>query len=229
MHGASTPRRRCSRPRRALRLCFRDTPPGDLDQVLARMEDAVQSSSARTRSTAGSTSSDAGADVLRAGYPDKALEYCMRVREGAGGGRGPDPGRFDPRLVLGALRTAGPLGGGRDRAGALRKGRGGLADSYRDLAGACVAQLRGDAARRWPAPTGARRGCPGPVVFFHRAATQLIPPLVAVGRSDRAGRSWTRPSPSSIGSTLASAAASSAAACWRCGLAGAHRRRLRGG
>jgi DNA-binding SARP family transcriptional activator len=55
------------------------------------------------------------------------------------------------------------------------------------LAAACVASLQGDA----PATVASAErtlavAVRGPVIFFHRTATQLIPPLVAVGRPDRA-------------------------------------------
>ncbi len=175
-------------PVEALRRSFRDTPPGHLDEVLAGMESAVQelerSDPFNRRlyflATLGSLYSESG-------YPEEALKVWMRVRESVNGSAVPI--LVDSTRAWCAVLHA--TQGRRHEAEtelALYEGQEkGWRSVIGELAGACVAQLRGDAAATVAcADRALAMAADGPVIFFDRAATQLIPPLVAVGRPDRA-------------------------------------------
>jgi DNA-binding SARP family transcriptional activator len=176
-------------PVEALRVSYRDTPRGHLDQVLDQMKAAVaqlQGSDPFNRrlyflATLAMMYSERG-------YPEEALTVWMQVREGGIGGSVPiliDAARAWCALLyatLGRVQEA-------ETELALHEGQ---EKGWRDvlitgLAAACVAALQGDAvATVASADRTLAVAVRGPVIFFHRTATQLIPPLVAVGRPDRA-------------------------------------------
>ena len=176
-------------PVEALRVSYRDTPRGHLDEVLAQMKAAVaqlQGSDPFNRrlyfmATLAMMYSERG-------YPAEALKVWMQVREGGIGGSVPiliDAARAWCALLyatLGRVQEA-------ETELALHEGQ---EKGWRDvlitgLAAACVAALHGDvAATVASADRTLAVAVRGPVIFFHRTATQLIPPLVAVGRPDRA-------------------------------------------
>jgi hypothetical protein len=176
-------------PVEALRVSYRDTPRGHLDEVLAQMKAAVaqlQVSDPFNRrlyflATLAMMYSERG-------YPEEALKVWTQVREGGIGGSVPiltDSARAWCALLyttLGRVHEA-------ETELALHEGQ---EKGWRDvlitgLAAACVAALQGDAAATVAsADQTLAVAVRGPVIFFHRTATQLIPPLVAVGRPDRA-------------------------------------------
>ncbi len=176
-------------PVEALRVSYRDTPRGHLDEVLDQMKAAVaqlQGSDPFNRrlyflATLAMMYSERG-------YPAEALKVWMQVREGGIGGSVPiliDAARAWCALLyatLGRVHEA-------ETELALHEGQ---EKGWRDvlitgLAAACVAALQGDAvATVASAERTLAVAVRGPVIFFHRTATQLIPPLVAVGRRDRA-------------------------------------------
>ncbi|MGV1049707.1 MAG: BTAD domain-containing putative transcriptional regulator [Solirubrobacterales bacterium] len=175
-------------PVEALRLCFRDTPPGHLDEVLAGMEAAVleleRSDPLNRRLYFLGTLALAYSER---GYPDKALEICMRVREGARGGAVPILADSTRAWCSVLYAQQGRLAEAATELALYEGQEEGWRTHIGELAGACVAQLRGDAAATIASADRALAAvAPGPVVFFHRAATQLVPPLVAAGRPDRA-------------------------------------------
>ena len=176
-------------PVEALRLSYRDTPRGRLDEVFARMQAAVRE---LERSDPFNRRLYFLATLAmmysERGYPEEGLRVWMQVRaEGVGGSV---PILVDAARAWCALlyATQGRLHEAETEL-ALHEGQ---EKGWRDvlmsgLAGACVSALQGDAAE-----TVARANATlavavrGPVIFFHRTATQLIPPLVSAGRPDRA-------------------------------------------
>jgi DNA-binding SARP family transcriptional activator len=176
-------------PVEALRLSYRDTPPGRLDEVFARMQAAVQE---LERSDPFNRRLYFLATLAmmysERGYPEAGLKVWMQVRaEGIGGSV---PILVDSARAWCALLNA--TLGRRHEAETELALHEGQEKGWRDvlisgLAGACVAGLQGDAAETVAkANRTLAVAVRGPVVFFHRTATQLIPPLVAVGRLDRA-------------------------------------------
>jgi DNA-binding SARP family transcriptional activator len=176
-------------PVEALRLSYRDTPRGKLDEVFARMQGAVQE---LERSDPFNRRLYFLATLAmmysERGYPETGLTVWMQVRAEGIGGSAPilvDSARAWCALLyttLGRMHEA-------ETELALHEGQ---EKGWRDvliggLAGACVAALQGDAAETLAkANRTLAVAVRGPVIFFHRTATQLIPPLVAVGRPDRA-------------------------------------------
>jgi LuxR family maltose regulon positive regulatory protein len=176
-------------PVEALRLSYRDTPRGCLDEVLTRMQAAV-------RQLEGSDPFNRRLYFLATlammyserGYPEEGLKVWMQIRSEGIGGSVPilvDSARAWCALLnatLGRLHEA-------ETELALHEGQ---EKGWRDvlitgLAAACVAALQGDAAATVAsADRTLAVAVRGPVIFFHRTATQLIPPLVTVGRADRA-------------------------------------------
>jgi DNA-binding SARP family transcriptional activator len=176
-------------PVEAFRRSYRDTPSGHLDEVLAGMQGAVRE---LERSDPFNRRLYFLATLAmmysERGYAEEGLKVWMRVREEGAGGAVPilvDSARVWCALLyatLGRLHEA-------ETELALHEGQeqGWRNVLMRGLAGACVAALRGDVAET---VASAERtlavAVNGPVMFFHRTATQLVPPLVAVGRPDRA-------------------------------------------
>ncbi len=177
-------------PAEALRLAFRDTPPGHLDRVLADMEAAVQElehSDPFNRRLY--LLASLALMFAERGRPEEAMETWMRVREGALGG-GAGPMLLDSTHAWCAVLHAEQ--GHLHEAEAELASYEGQEQSWRayigDLARAYVASLHGDTAETVArAERAIATVAEGPIVFFHWNAAYLIPPLVAVGRSDRAG------------------------------------------
>jgi ATP/maltotriose-dependent transcriptional regulator MalT/DNA-binding SARP family transcriptional activator len=175
-------------PVEALRISFRDTPPGHLDQVLAGMRDAVDQLERfdpfNRRLYFQATLAFMYAER---GHTDQALEIWMRVREGAGDGSGPF--LVDTTYAWCAELYA--------QQGRLAEAEAELAHyegqeiSWRtcigDLAKASVASLRGDAAATIAhADRALAVVAKGPGLFIHRTAADLVPALASVGRPARA-------------------------------------------
>ncbi len=175
-------------PAEALRLAFRDTPPGHLDRVLAEVEGAVEELERfdpfNRRLYLVAVLAQMYAER---GRTDESLRTWQRVREGAGGGSGPflvDTTHAWRALLLtqqGRLKEAeAELAQFEGREQTWRTCVGPLAE-------AGIASLRGDAAEAVAAGDRAlAMVASAPVVYVHRTAAQLIPDLVTVGRADRA-------------------------------------------
>ncbi len=175
-------------PVEALRLSFRDLPGGHLDEILARLEAAVQE---LERSDPFNRRLQFLATLAlvysQRGCPDEALRVLMRLREGGSGGVVPvlvDSTRAWCALLY---ATQGRLQEAEAELALYESREKGWRRIVGELAATCVAQLRGDVAGT---VAGADRALAvaahGPVVFSDWAASQLIPPLVAVGKSARA-------------------------------------------
>ena len=96
-------------PVEALRVSYRDTPPGRLDDVLAADEGRGGASSQRSDPFNRRLYFLATLAMMYSerGYPEEALTVWMQVREGGIGGSVPDPGRLGACLVRAAVRDAG--------------------------------------------------------------------------------------------------------------------------
>ena len=176
-------------PVEALRRSYRDAPSGRLDQSLLGMQGALQE---LERSDPFNRRLYFLATLAmmysERGYPEEGLRVWLQVREDAIGGAAPilvDAARAWCALLYATLERLPEA----ETELALHVGQ---EKGWRDvliagLAGACVAALRGDAAETVAsANRTVEVAVRGPVMFFHRTTTQLIPPLVAVGRPDRA-------------------------------------------
>jgi DNA-binding SARP family transcriptional activator len=176
------------RPVEALRLAYRDTPPGHLDRVLAGVTAAERELEVfdpfNRRLYFLSTLAFMYAER---GHTDEAIGIWKRVREGAQGGGG-------PFLVDTTYAWCAQL---HTQQGRLAEAEAELAHyvgrevgwqtCIGDLARASVAALRGDASEALARGDRALEVVSkGPAVFIHRTVAELVPVFAGVGRSDRA-------------------------------------------
>jgi DNA-binding SARP family transcriptional activator len=177
-------------PLEAMRIAFRDSPHGDLDAILVRLQAAdveMESYDPLTRRahllgmTAGITA--------ESGHPDGALRLWQRIREMSG--TDVLPGLLDATHTWCALfhAQAGHLAEAEAELSHYRGRETGHWNFVATLAPALVASLRGDAAETVAAADRAIASVEsGPISFKCWLAGDLVPPLVAVGHRDRAER-----------------------------------------
>ncbi|HET9120398.1 MAG TPA: BTAD domain-containing putative transcriptional regulator, partial [Solirubrobacterales bacterium] len=177
-------------PLEALRLAFRDAPPGELDAIIERLDAAdveMERYDPLTR-RAHVLGMTAGITCER-GYPERALRLWQRIREM--GGAGVLPGLLDATHTWCALfhAQAGRLAEAEAELSQYRGRETGHWNFVATLVPAVIASLRGDAAET---VTTAERAIAsvegGPISFKCWLAGDLVPPLVAVGHPGRAGQ-----------------------------------------
>jgi LuxR family maltose regulon positive regulatory protein len=172
----------------ALRLAFRDTPPGHLDRVLRDMKAAIgdlehfDPFNRRLYFLA-----SLALMYSERGRPDEAEEIWMQVRDGAHGGGGP----FLVDSTHAWLAVLHAEQGRLDDAEAELAPYEGKEKGWRtyigDLARACVASLRGERAETIAhAERAIAVVADGPVPFRHWTVAYLVPALMAVGAQERA-------------------------------------------
>jgi LuxR family maltose regulon positive regulatory protein len=172
----------------ALRLAFRDTPPGHLDRVLADMKVAVRELE-RSDPFNRRLYFLASLALMYAerGRPDDALEVWLQVRDGAHGGGGPFLVDSTHAWLAVLHAEQGRLQDAEAELAPYQGKEKGWRTYIGDLARASVASLRGD---REETSTWGERAlvvvADGPVPFRHWTAAYLIPALVAVGMQERA-------------------------------------------
>jgi DNA-binding SARP family transcriptional activator/tetratricopeptide (TPR) repeat protein len=172
----------------ALRLAFRDTPPGHLDRVLADMKEAVRELerfdpfNRRLYFVA-----SLALMYSERGRPDDALDAWLRVRDGAHGGGGPFLVDSTHAWLAVLYAEQGRLNEAEAELAPYVGKERGWRTYVGDLARACVASLRGDREEAVSsADTALSVVADGPVPFRHWTVAYLVPALVAVGMKDRA-------------------------------------------
>jgi DNA-binding SARP family transcriptional activator len=172
----------------ALRLAFRDTPPGHLDRVLGDMKVAVRELE-RFDPFNRRLYFLASLALMHAerGQPDDALEVWMRVRDGAHGGGGPFLVDSTHAWLAVVHAEQGRLPQAEAELAPYEGKEKGWRTYIGDLARACVASLRGDRAETISyAERALSVVADGPVPFRHWTVAYLVPALVAVGMQARA-------------------------------------------
>jgi DNA-binding SARP family transcriptional activator len=172
----------------ALRLAFRNTPPGHLDRVLDDMKAAVRE---LERSDPFNRRLYFLASLAlmysERGRSDDALEVWMQVRDGAHGGGGPFLVDSTHAWLAVLHAEQGRLKEAEAELAPYEGKEKGWRTYIGDLAKACVASLRGD---REETIANAERAlavvADGPVPFRHWTVAYLVPALVAVGMQERA-------------------------------------------
>jgi DNA-binding SARP family transcriptional activator/tetratricopeptide (TPR) repeat protein len=175
-------------PLQSIRLALHEWPRGDLAQAFARMEAAAREMERSDPFNRRFYMLVSLAIMLAdCGRPDEALRMWMRVREGVRGGRAPF--LVDNVRAWCALLHA--QGGRLQDAETELAQQGDREDGWRsytrDLAAACVASLRGDAAQTVASAESAlTTGATAPILFRYWTGADLVPALAAVGRLDQA-------------------------------------------
>jgi DNA-binding SARP family transcriptional activator len=172
----------------ALRLAFRDTPPGHLDRVLADMKEAVRE---LERSDPFNRRLYFVASLAlmysERGRPDDALGAWLRVRDGAHGGGGPFLVDSTHAWLAVLHAEQGRLQDAEAELAPYEGKERGWRTYIGDLARACVASLRGDREETMSsAETALTVVADGPVPFRHWTVAYLVPALEAVGMHARA-------------------------------------------
>jgi LuxR family maltose regulon positive regulatory protein len=172
----------------ALRLAFRDTPPGHLDRVLDDMKVAVgelERSDPFNRRLYFLAS--LALMYAERGRPDDALEVWLRVRDGAHGGGGPFLVDSTHAWLAVLHAEQGRLKEAEAELAPYEGKEKGWRTYIGDLARACVASLRGDREETLANAESALSVVEdGPVPFRHWTVAYLVPALVAVGMQERA-------------------------------------------